>query len=122
MHTTVRLLDELGSKLGLRSDYAIAKHLGISTQRMSRYRCRLDALGPEMALRVADDLSMDRGYVLACIAAERAKRTDERKAWEALAKKAGIAATLLISLGIIAGLWDQAGAMTIAALCLPVTD
>jgi hypothetical protein len=38
-----------------------------------------------MAIRVAELLELDPGYVLACMAAERAQRPVVREAWERLA-------------------------------------
>lgn len=107
MHTTVQLIEQLKDTHGLPSDYAVAKLLGISTQRISNYRNRSDTLGADLAIEVADQLGLDRGYVLACMAAERAKRTDEKRAWEALARRASHAAIFLLCLGVTSFFgWD----------------
>lgn len=100
MHTTQRLLDELKRVYKLPSDYALAKHWGVSTQRVSKYRNGADTLGAEIAIRTARELGLDPGYVLACMQAERAKRTDERQAWERVAKRMAQAAIFLLCVGV----------------------
>ncbi len=121
MDTTGRLLDRMISERGLRSDYALAKHLGISPQRVSRYRRGLDTLGPELAMKVADELGIDRGYVLACMAAERAQGDAERRAWRRLAERAaGVAAGVLVAFLVAPELVELPALSTVAAspLCI----
>lgn len=101
MLTTQELLERFARQHNLQSDYAVAKRLGIDRQRMSSYKRQGVTLGPEIAIAIADTLNLDRGYVLACMAAERAKRSDEKRAWESLAKKAATAAMLLILVGLV---------------------
>ena len=48
--------------------------------------------GDELAVKLAQLAQLDVGYVLAVIAAERAKRTDVRRTWESVARKLGGAA------------------------------
>lgn len=99
METTNDLLDRIKAKHGLRSDYALAGLLGMSRERISRYRNTNGQLGDDAAVRVAELLDIDVGYVLACAAHERAKSDAARDAWERLAelvKRHGVAAGLAI--------------------------
>src|SRR5258708_39428796 len=91
-HTCRDLLDEIKRKHGLRSDYALAKHLGVRVQLISNYRNRRSFPDEDMACRLADELGLPRGYVLACMAAERAQRAEKdalADTWRDLAKKMG---------------------------------
>jgi hypothetical protein len=98
MHTTADLLDEFKRAHGIESDYALARFLDVRKQVVSRYRTGVHTLGPDLAFRIADDLGMDRGYVLACMAAERAQSEPERQVWRRLAERlAGIAAAVLVA-------------------------
>lgn len=96
---TIEILSRLAKARGLGSDYAVAKYLGISRSRMSKYRCGHDTLGADLAIKIADDLGLDRGYVLASIAAERASQGDERRTWEQVARRLATAAVLLVAVG-----------------------
>jgi len=98
-----QLLDRVLKNAGIRSDYALAAQLGVSRQRISHFRAGREIPGDAMAMRLATMADIDAGYVLASMHALRAKRSDERRAWESLAKKATIAASLLITMGIILG-------------------
>lgn len=96
---TIELLDAVKNRYGLPSDYALAKRLGMSSERISKYRTRGGALAEDNALKVAQLLELDEGYVLACMEAERAHSTAAKRAWEKLAdrlKSGGVAAALLL--------------------------
>lgn len=111
------LLEQLAKARGLRSDYAIAKYLGLSRSRVSSYRHGV-TIGPELALRIADDIGLDRGYVLASIAGERAKG-NVKAAWSELAKKAAAiaAAVFVVTCGAtLLSIDDQAAASTASSM------
>jgi len=94
---TVDFLDAVRRTYGLTTDYQLAKKLGFSTSRVAQYRISSRELDDEGCLKVAELLEMPAPYVMACIAAARAKSTEARRAWEKAAKmlKAGTAAALL---------------------------
>jgi hypothetical protein len=95
---TNEILDKLAAQFELKSDYQIAKHLHISTQRVSRYRRGLDTLGDQLAVEVADQLGIDRCFIMASMAAERAKSPDVKRTWAQLAARiGGMAAAVLIA-------------------------
>jgi transcriptional regulator with XRE-family HTH domain len=95
--TSVEFLDEIKQRNGLRSDYALAKHLGVRVQLISNYRNKRSFPDEVMACRLADELGLPRGYVLAMVAAERAERGengDLADTWRSLAKKMRVTALL----------------------------
>lgn len=87
MQTTNELLDAVKSRYALPSDYALAGKLKVSRERVSKYRNRGDSMGDDTALRVAELLELDSGYVLACMEAERAQSDVTRKVWERAAER-----------------------------------
>jgi len=103
METTTELLDQVKAKHGLPSDGKLSALLGLTRAQVSRYRNKGDAFGEDVALKVADLLDLDPGYVLACAAFERAKSEGARSAWRHVAdvsKRFGAAAALLLLVGV----------------------
>lgn len=85
MDTTRSLLDKLKIALNLRSDYALAKYLGVTTVTMSRWREGKN-LSDENCIRIADILKLPRPYVIACMHAQSAKSDTETPAvWRQIA-------------------------------------
>lgn len=81
-------LDAVRERHGLPSDNQAAKLLGIPPARISMYRTGARQFSDETAQTVAAALDADPGYVMAEIAAERAKRSDVKDAWRRLAELA----------------------------------
>lgn len=97
MNTTIEFIDAVKAKHGLVSDYALAKFLGESHQRLSSYRVKRTYLDDLMAVKVAEALEIDPLYVIASVHAERAKKETEKKVWtDILEKLGGIAASVVI--------------------------
>jgi len=97
MKTTVEFLDEVKAAHGLTSDYQLSKHLVCTRGAISSYRMGKSYLDEEMACKIANDLGLDSGYVLACIASERAKKPEVKAAWKHTADLLyGLAAALAI--------------------------
>lgn len=71
---TIEYLDALRVRLGVSSDYALAKRLGVSAQRISNYRTKTHCFDADIALKVADLLGRDRAEVYLDIEAERATK------------------------------------------------
>lgn len=83
--TTIEFIDAIRARYNLDSDGKAAGLLGISRQRISKYRTGDDGFGEETAERVSTLLDLELGYVLACIQAERTKRPETKAAWEKIA-------------------------------------
>lgn len=97
METTTKLLDQVKVRYGLPSDYALAAKLEVTRAGISSYRTGRSHLGDDAALKVAELLELDAGYVLASMEAERAQTDAARKVWEQAAdrlKHYGVAAAL----------------------------
>lgn len=113
----VRGLTETGS------DYAVAKSLGISRQKISGYMNKGITMGPDVCERVAQLLGIPLAAVLADMEAERAKRTPVKEAWEKAAELLRqSAAVLLLGLFGVASMGTRPAdaALQHAAADLPV--
>lgn len=82
--TTQDFLDALKFRLNLRSDYACAKLLGVTTVTMMRWRAG-GSFNDSNAMHVADLLKLPRAYVLACMGAQRAEDTESSGVWRQIA-------------------------------------
>lgn len=94
---TLDLIDALKRHRDISSDYATAQVLGITRSELSKYRHGKAYLGDETAVKVADMLGIDAGYVMACMHAERASNPDVRTRWQGVADRlraAGMAAVM----------------------------
>ena len=80
MYTTEQLLDLVKNKHNLPSDYAVAKHLGVSHAAISRHRHAVFGFDSRMAKKIADSLVLDFAFVLLCGIAASAKSTDAKGA------------------------------------------
>lgn len=97
MKTTIEFLDAVKVKYSLPSDYALAQILGITRSSVSKFRVGKDCLGEETACKVAELLDIEAGYVMACIASERAKKPEVKAAWKHAAEVLyGMAAALAV--------------------------
>lgn len=96
MQTTNDFLDAVKSKHGLTSDYQLAKFLNFRQQRISIYRHH-GAFDDDACITVAQALSLEPSYVMACIAAERTKSEKAKAVWSKLAKRlSAVAAVVLV--------------------------
>jgi hypothetical protein len=96
MQTTLTFLDAVKARHSVPSHYALAKKLGCTHQTVSKYRLRKDFLGDSTAIKVAELLEIDPAIVIASAHAERAKKDDERAAWESIVRRLGGAAALVV--------------------------
>lgn len=78
MLTTVELLNRVKAAYDLRSDYALAKKLGVSAQRVSNYIRKKTFLDDKMSFVVAELLDLNPAYVVACTNMERAERLEDK--------------------------------------------
>jgi hypothetical protein len=103
--TTVEFLDALKAHKGLSTDYQLFKAMGWKQGTVSSYRCGKTCMSGPHAIRVADELSLPRAYVLACMSAERENNTEVAGVWQEIANRfRGAAAIILIALvGLCSG-------------------
>lgn len=102
MKTTNEFLNDIKTAHGLTSDYQLSKLLEIRANRISGYRHGVSLFDEQTCIRVADVLSIDAGYVMACVAAERTNNEAAKKTWQRIAammqtkEAAGLAAALAV--------------------------
>jgi hypothetical protein len=90
-------LDAVKARHGLSTDYQLGKFLRWPQARVSMYRTGKRELDDAACVQIAAALDVPAPYVLACIAAQRAKSAAIKKHWEAAAKllKTGTAAAIV---------------------------
>lgn len=94
---TLELLEAVKERRGVKSDYALAKVLGVTQTAVSSYRTGNSKISDDVALTVAEILGMHPLVVIAAANAERAK-TDEQKArWTGLMEKFSASFNTLLS-------------------------
>lgn len=100
---TVDYLNALRKHTKTGSDYAVAKLLGASTQKVSGYKNKGITFSDEMAIKVAHILEIPEASVMADMHAERANCTEVKAVWEraadALRKCVVVALAVVIGLG-----------------------
>jgi hypothetical protein len=95
MWTTSRLLAAAKKGVGLPSNYALTRALGITDKTMSRWSTGKGFPDELLCIRLAAMADADPAEVLAGIAAERAASSSDdevRKVWETIAKRSRAAA------------------------------
>lgn len=120
---TAELLDAARERLGLPSDYALAKHLGISHQALYKLKTRNGRLRDELAVKVAEALGKDPGLFLLELHAARTECPAARQALNAVAARvttAGLAlATVLghVEQCILCKIGELASSPRLCAFC-----
>lgn len=81
----------------IRSDYGLAKALKISRNAISAHKHnRSKHFSEETAYKIAEMLNVDPAYVMACLAAERAKDERVRETWQRVSKMVRIGVVAVI--------------------------
>lgn len=83
---TLEYLDAAKKRLGIDSDYALAKALKVRTSTISNYRSRRSEMDDEIAAKVAGLLEVHPGLVILDIRRERAKTPAEQSIWQEIYK------------------------------------
>lgn len=125
MHTTVEFIDAAKARLQPPTDYQLARHLGISPNRVSNWRTGRNTFDEEIAVKIAELIERDPGYVLTCIAAERSTRVAVKRAWQSAAKKIGAAVVTILAAVVavqFAAGWEAGELLLINALALPALN
>jgi transcriptional regulator with XRE-family HTH domain len=84
---TTEYLDRSKVKLGITSDYALAKELGVSTSAIISYRNGRASLGIETSTKVGKILGIDSHRVYADGQLERAKNAEQSAFWTVVSEK-----------------------------------
>ena len=96
---TVDFIDAVRKKHGLTSDWQVKKLLGWRPARVYEYRRGARELDDQGCIDIARALDIPPAYVMACIAAERAKSAEAKREWLRAAKllKKGLAASVAVA-------------------------
>lgn len=83
---TIEYLDAAKSRLGIESDYALAKVMKMRASTISNYRSGRSQMDDDIAARVAQILGMHPGLVMLDMHRERAKTPAEQSIWQEIYK------------------------------------
>lgn len=95
---TNEYLDAAKVRLGIESDYALAKHLEIQRQSMTGLRDGSRHMPLDVAFRLAIILEIDPAHLLAEIEAEREKKPKKAAFWRSFLQRAAMLAVLVCTL------------------------
>jgi hypothetical protein len=102
--TAYQYVEALKTKLGLTSDYAVAKALNVPRATVSNWRTRRSHFDDAIALRVAALLGIDPAQIIAAAHADRARGPELKQVWQRITDRVKNAAVLaFVVLG--AGAW-----------------
>lgn len=97
MRSSIEYLDEAKAKIGIESDYAFAKNIGITRGAMSNYRNKVSIMDDYTAAQVANILGIQAIIVIAAANAERERDDGKKDFWQKYWKKlGGIAASIFL--------------------------
>ncbi|EOA05789.1 phage protein [Herbaspirillum frisingense GSF30] len=84
---TLEYLDEAKNRLGLPSDYALSKALGLTTSAISNYRAGRSRIDDDVALKLANLTGRNPFELIAAANIERAKTPEMKALWQGLMEK-----------------------------------
>lgn len=96
--TPAEYLDGAKDALGITSDYALARALSTTKQRISAYRNGTQVVSLEAAYRLAIALKLDPAEVVADLQSQSEKNPTRAAFWKSFCSRASIAAVLLCTL------------------------
>lgn len=103
MKTSIDYLDLTKAKLGIESDYALAKRLELSKGAISTIRLQKGFIGEDTAIKIALILRIDPVEILAATAAERTKNAMAKTVWRDLSERLSTATACILLGGVLIG-------------------
>jgi transcriptional regulator with XRE-family HTH domain len=94
MKTTQEYLNAAKKALGIESDYALAKWLGVTKQAASNWRTGKNIIDDYTAAKIADALNLDPLEVIAVANMERANEEERREYWRKIFRRCAAACVL----------------------------
>lgn len=91
MKTTKVYIEEAKNKLGIVSDYALSKRLGITKQAVGGYQSGTRVMDNYTAAKLAEALEINPLEVISAASAEREKDDKKREFWQKLARTSAAA-------------------------------
>ena len=90
--TVAEVLDRARERQGLKSDYALCKALNCSTQLVANWRHGRNLPDEKRCQMLAELAELDPFVLIAQMNAQRAKDSEARSLWEAIAERLSLAA------------------------------
>lgn len=109
MRSTIEYMEKAKENLNIKSDYAMAKWLGITVQAMSKYKNGERTIDDYAAAKIANALGIPAIEVIAVANAEREKDEKRRDFWKDMLSRS-MAAGVMIFAVISTGYSDRAEA------------
>ena len=105
------VLDRVRDVRGLKSDYAISKAYGISTQKLANWRHERNLPDEKSCKVLAEAAQIDPFVLIAQVHAMRAQDNESRSIWEAIAERLnmGAAHALAVILSVVVAMGMGAG-------------
>lgn len=101
MNKSAELMDALKAKMGITSDYALAKKLGLRTARISAYRHGKEKPDFYICVKAGIFLNLDPVKIAAEIELEKEKNEERRGFWrDFLSQSTPVMSIMLVSLCI----------------------
>ena len=94
---TIEYLQAVKTRLGITSDYALAKALRVGHSTICSYRAGRSRIDDDVALTIAEILDLLPIQVIATANAERAKTPEQRARWTGVLEKLSVGFNTLIS-------------------------
>lgn len=85
MRTSSTYIDAIRAKLGLKSDAAVARALGVGRQSIAHYRHGISSMDDEVCAKAAAILEIHPGTVLLDMYAERTRNPAIKHVWHEVA-------------------------------------
>lgn len=104
MKTTIDYLNEAKERLGIESDYKLAKWLELPRETVSGYRTGRRTIDDYAAVKIAEALNVPPIQIIAAANAEREKDDRKRSFWEQMARGATVG---ILALGVGGGVAVQ---------------
>lgn len=89
MKKTMTYLEEAKEQLGIDSDNAMAKYLGVTRSAISNYRHGTYVMDDFVAAKIAGALNLDAMILIAAANAEREKTEDRKEFWRNFYERLG---------------------------------
>jgi hypothetical protein len=96
MKSSKDYIEEVKAKLGIESDYALAKWLGVTKQAASNWARGKNGLDDYAAARIAETLEINPLEVIAVANMERDKVSERREFWRRIAAGAALGVLVLL--------------------------
>ena len=98
---SVKFLNQVKAKYGLKNDRQLAEHLGVTSGTISQYMNGKRVMDDEACLAVAIQLDIDPLQIIGAACIDRAEKTGQKSLWEVfMSRTAMTAGAVLVASGV----------------------